>query len=104
MAAPVSHNTVAAVRSVPATAVTYDGMIGNLFGHRNLIDCHNETVVRGQGVHAVGKTLHLQRSRVRGKCFAHGLADCEQYRWRFDQHRADAPDPITGQVATTTWR
>src|SRR6266550_1143925 len=67
VATPVSDDAVAAVRSVPATAVTDDGMIGNLFGHRDLIDCHNETVVRGQGVHAVGKTLHLQRRRVGGQ-------------------------------------
>ena len=67
VATPVSDDAVATVRSVPATAVTDDGMIGNLFGHRDLIDRDNETVVWGQCVHAIGKTLHLQRRRVGGQ-------------------------------------
>src|SRR5437879_12589176 len=64
VAAPVSHNTVTAIRSVPATAITDERVIGNFFRHRDLIDCYNETVVRGQCVHAHGRTRQRQRSSV----------------------------------------
>ena len=100
VATPVSNNPVATIWSVAATAVTDDGMIGNLFGHRDLIDRDNETVVRGQGVHAVGKTLQLQRRRVSGEIFAQGPTDREELRWRSHQHRPDAPDPIAGEIRT----
>ena len=104
VAAPVSHNTVTAVRSVATAAVTDDGVIGNSFRDRDLIDRDNETVVRGQRVHAIGKTLQLQRRWVGGLRFAQGPANCEQLRWCSHQHRADATDPIAGQVATTMRR
>src|SRR5438067_2415124 len=104
MATPVGNNAVAAVWTVPPTTVTDNGMIGNLFGDRHLINCHNEAIVRGQGVHAIGKTLHLQRRRVGGKRFAQGPTDREELRWRFNKHRADATDPIAGQVAATMRR
>src|SRR5205814_5853451 len=100
MAAPVSHNTVAAVRAIATAAVTDDGMIRNSFRERDLIDCDNETVVRSQRVYAVGKTLQLQRRRVGGEVFTQALADCEQLRWRSHQHRADTADPVAGEIST----
>src|SRR4029077_18792378 len=103
MAAPVGHNTVAAIWSVATTTVTDNGVIGNSFRDWDLIDCDNETVVRGERVHAVGKTLQLQRRRVGGEVFAQGPGDCEHLRWRSHQHRADASDPIAGEIRTTMW-
>src|SRR6266550_4989856 len=82
VAAPVSHNTVTAVRSVATAAVTDNGVIWDFFRHRDLVNCDNEAVVRGQRVHAIGKTLQLQRRRVSGRAFAQGPSDCEHLRWR----------------------
>src|SRR5947199_10564278 len=104
MAAPVSHNTVAAVRAIATAAVTDDGMIGNLLGHRDLIDRDNETVVRGQGVHTVGNTLQLQRRGVGSEILTHSLADCYQFRWRFHIHPSVATNPISGPGTTTVGR
>src|SRR6266567_8440729 len=95
--APIGNHTVATIRSVATTAVTDNRVKGNSFRDRDLIDCDNETVVRGQGIHAIGKTLQLQGRRVGGEIFAQGPTDCEQPRWRSHQHRADTTDPVTGE-------
>src|SRR6266550_1151491 len=103
MAAPISDDAVAAVRSVATAAVTDNGVIRNSLRDRDLIDCYNETIVRGERVHAVGKTLQLQCRRVSGQAFAQCPTDCEELRWRSYQHRTDASDPVAGKICTTMW-
>src|SRR5882724_2863292 len=103
VAAPVSDDAVAAVRSVATAAVTDNGVIRNSLRDRDLIDCYNETIVRGERVHAVGKTLQLQCRRVSGQAFAQRPTDCEELRWRSYQHRTDASDPVAGKICTTMW-
>src|SRR4029450_10435206 len=74
VAAPIGNNTVATIWSIAATAVADNGVIGNSFRNRDLIDCDNETVVRRQRVYAVGSTLQVQRRRVSRGVFERGLA------------------------------
>src|SRR5438067_9596116 len=100
MAAPISNNTVAAVRTVAASAVTDDRVIWNSRRDRNGVDRHHETIVRRHSVDAVGKTLQLQRGGVGGETCAQSLTDRKQFCWGSHQHRADAPDPVAGEIRT----
>ena len=86
VAAPVRNNTVATIWSIAATTVTDNGVIGNSLRDRDLINRHDETVVRRQRVYAVGNTLQVQRRRVSRGAFERGPAGSDQLRWRSYQH------------------
>ena len=82
VAAPIRNNTVTAVRTIAAAAITDNGVIWNSRRDRNGVNPHYETIIRRHSIHAIRNTLQLQRGRVGGKRFAQGPADCEQLRWR----------------------
>src|SRR5437016_1611468 len=100
MAAPIRNNAVAAIWSIATTAVTNDRVIWNSRRNRNSVNPQHETIIRRHSVDAVGQTLQLQRGGVGHKRFLQGLVDLEQRGWRFHQHRADAPDPVAGEIRT----
>src|SRR5947208_4332701 len=95
---PARDAPIAAVLTITTSPIAEDSVIRNTGGDRDLVDRNDETVIRGQRVDTVRKTLQLKGRRIRRSRLADGLTDGDQLARRFHQHRSDAADPVSGQV------
>ena len=60
MTAPIGDDAVAAFWGVTASPVTYDGVVCNGSGDRQLVDAHDKAVIRSQRIDAIREAVQLK--------------------------------------------
>src|SRR3954468_8689825 len=86
MTTPVRYHAVAAIRTIAPAPIAQNGMIWNAGRDRDLVDRDNKTVIRRQGIDAIGKSLQMKGRRIRLKIGLDDLANGEQLARCFHQH------------------
>ena len=78
MRAPVRHDTVARIRSIPSTSVAHDGVIRDARRDRDGVDRLHETIVGRQGVNAIRDAFEFQVAGMKSGDLQNGTARAQE--------------------------
>ena len=67
MRAPIRHDAVAGIRSIPSASVAHDGVIRDARRDRDGVDRLHETIVGREGVNAIRDAFELQVAGMKGR-------------------------------------